>query len=254
MKGDQRCSYTEGVQRLFPHDTLLVAMQIEEYIGVPLFDSAGTPLGLLVALYTRKIPNVQHASSLFHVFSVRAATEFERKRGQSTLQRSTERLQVLHQMNRAILAAQSPQAIAQIAREHLWQFIPCWRLSVSLSKETEKLLTRLLPEDVEIQIDCAAGESWIKADVAQLQQVLTNLAVNARDAIPTDSVLEFHLTQQTINAEQPSAPSQYVPSWYWIVLEVHDTGTGMSNEGQARLLEPFFSTTEVGKGTRLGLS
>jgi len=123
----------------------------------------------------------------------------------------------------------------------------------SLVGDLQKMLGRLLGEDVDLgtRLDPTAGR--VKADPGQLEQVLMNLAVNARDAMPHGG----KLTLETANAQlddtyaadhYPARPGPYVR------IAVTDTGTGMTEETQAHMFEPFFTTKEKGKGTGLGLA
>jgi two-component system, cell cycle sensor histidine kinase and response regulator CckA len=120
-------------------------------------------------------------------------------------------------------------------------------------KDMQPMLRRLIGEDIEIRIDLSPGLGRVLADPHQLEQVLMNLVVNARDAMPAGGVL----TIRTANLSGAGAGAPGMPaSWPspLVVLSVGDTGCGMSDEVQARMFEPFFTTKEAGKGTGLGLS
>ncbi len=115
------------------------------------------------------------------------------------------------------------------------------------------LLRRLIGEGIELLLS-TPPELWtVTADAGQLEDVLVNLALNARDAMPTGGRLEVSLGNLELAAVDPRRPAE-LPAGAYVMLAVRDTGCGMSPETQSRIFEPFFTTKEVGEGTGLGLS
>ena len=117
----------------------------------------------------------------------------------------------------------------------------------------EKLLRQVLRDDIECRMQLAEEEMTVFADSGQLDQILLNLATNARDAMPdggelTISTMHMDMDQQFLNAHGFGALGHYV------MLSVTDTGQGMDEATRKKIFEPFFTTKEVGKGTGLGLS
>ena len=124
---------------------------------------------------------------------------------------------------------------------------------VSFLKESIKFLERTIPESVNIALEMGSDEYSVHADPAQMQQVLTNQAVNARDAMPEGGELRFRLSRRTLTPdERPPLPE--MSSGEWIELSVSDTGTGIPPDVRPHVFEPFITTKDVGKGTGLGLS
>jgi PAS domain S-box-containing protein len=117
----------------------------------------------------------------------------------------------------------------------------------------ETVLRRTLGEDVNLTIHCARGLGTIEADRAQLEQVLINLAINARDAMPDGGHLR--VTTSSLSCGEGTAPPRaFVEPGHYVVMSIRDSGIGMDEATAARIFEPFFTTKPPGKGTGLGLS
>jgi nitrogen-specific signal transduction histidine kinase/ActR/RegA family two-component response regulator len=115
------------------------------------------------------------------------------------------------------------------------------------------LLGRLLGEHIELVLTLRPGSGAILADRASLEQVVVNLAVNARDAMPTGGRLTIATEPVELGSVRPEPLAHLTPGTY-VRLSVSDTGHGMDAETMAQVFEPFFTTKEVGKGTGLGLA
>jgi two-component system cell cycle sensor histidine kinase/response regulator CckA len=117
----------------------------------------------------------------------------------------------------------------------------------------EKMLSRLIGENIDVVVHPALGLGTVRADPGQIEQVILNLAVNARDAMPKGGTLTLEtasidLDEEYVSAHPPLQPGRYV------MLAVSDTGIGMDEQTQQRMFEPFFTTKPEGEGTGLGLA
>ena len=117
----------------------------------------------------------------------------------------------------------------------------------------EGMLQRLIGADIRLVITLDPGNSQVRADQAQLEQVLMNLILNARDAMPNGGTLTIETAQVEL-AKSPLYHVDPLPPGPYVKLSVADTGSGMDRETQAHIFEPFFTTKEEGKGSGLGLS
>ncbi len=115
------------------------------------------------------------------------------------------------------------------------------------------LLGRLLGEKVGLKVIHGREVGLVKIDVNQFEQVIVNLAVNARDAMPSGGTLTVRTANVTLD-ESRSINPEHMPPGEYVLCEVEDSGTGMPKDVLEKIYEPFFSTKEVGKGTGLGLS
>ncbi len=118
--------------------------------------------------------------------------------------------------------------------------------------ENLKMLTRMIGEDIELVMVPATGLGAVRADAGQIEQVIMNLAVNARDAMPSGGKLTIETSNVSLDEESARVQAPLKPGNY-VMLAISDTGAGMDSETQSHIFEPFF-TTKGPKGTGLGLS
>ena len=119
-------------------------------------------------------------------------------------------------------------------------------------RSIDKMLRRLIGEDIDVRSTLADDLGTVKVDPGQIDQVLMNLVVNARDAMPNGGTISIQ-TQNVQLDDNYARNHDYVNPGHYVMLAVSDGGTGITPENQARMFEPFFTTKEPGKGTGLGL-
>jgi PAS domain S-box-containing protein len=123
----------------------------------------------------------------------------------------------------------------------------------ALVENLDKFLRRLIGEDIDLRVSPAPDLWLVSADSGQVEQVIMNLAVNSRDAMPTGGKLTLETANVVLDAAYAQRHIAVTPGEY-VMLAVSDTGTGMDEETQARIFEPFFTTKGSSQGTGLGLS
>ncbi|MCB8980954.1 MAG: response regulator [Ardenticatenaceae bacterium] len=115
------------------------------------------------------------------------------------------------------------------------------------------LLKRTLSENVRIQLDITPGKYYVDVDRTRIEQVIMNLALNARDAMPEGGSLDIHLSHVSVSPEMRSGDEK-LPEGEWAALTIRDQGEGIPDHIRSRLFEPFFTTKPPGRGTGLGLA
>jgi len=156
-----------------------------------------------------------------------------------------------HILASAQKATHLTQSLLAFSRKQILNPVPANVNDILLN--VRRLLSRTIGEDIELVTVAKENHLTILADVVQMEQVLMNLAINARDAMPdggtlTIEIASFHMDQAFVRLSNLGKPGRYVR------ISVSDTGIGMDEKTKERIFEPFFTTKEVGKGTGLGLS
>jgi two-component system cell cycle sensor histidine kinase/response regulator CckA len=158
-------------------------------------------------------------------------------------------MQIKHDANRAASLVRHLLAFSRRQPQHL-QVLDLGEALLDLSI----LLRRLIGERVALDLIPTSGDLWaVKVDQSQFEQVIVNLAVNARDAMPEGGKLTLRVANVTAAESRHLAPKSIPPGEY-VLVEVSDSGVGIPPDIIDHIFEPFFSTKEVGKGTGLGLS
>jgi CheY-like chemotaxis protein len=122
----------------------------------------------------------------------------------------------------------------------------------TLTQEVTEILQKTIPENISVTLERPSNRCVVNADPTRIQQVLMNLALNARDAMPDGGKLRITLARLRVEAGEEPLPE--MTAGEWACLSVSDTGTGIDESVEEHLFEPFFTTKEPGKGTGLGLA
>lgn len=291
------CSYPSHAQELFPKDQMLKDMEIEGYVGTPLFDSKENVLGLMVVLYRQPIKNVHLAESIMRIFATRVASELERKQAEENLRKTEEQLRqaqkmeaigrlaggVAHDFNNLLTAIIGYAEVGIMRlnqgdplRSILDEIIKAGERASTLTSQLlafsrkqmlqmkvldlntvvsdmERMLKRLIGEDIDLITRKDNQLGRVSADRGQIEQVLMNLVINSRDAMPNGGTLTVETANVYLDESYVSSHVDTKPGHY-IMLAVSDTGHGIDADTLTHIFEPFFTTKSKGQGTGLGLS
>lgn len=283
VMGKTLCCYVSGVQELFPGDVLLQQLGAQSYVGIPLWDSSGAPLGLIAVMGQRPLANPHVAETILRIVAVRCAHELERRRAEEQRRRIEEQLAryerldsigrlaggVAHDMNNVLTAV---IGMGSSLREHfvhdaavtedLDLLLGAAERGRSLAKSLTEFargglrnaapvdLNTLMKQQAEICRRTSQGKVAIIEDLAEaLPQVLG-------EASSLSNVL-MNLCTNAVDA-MPNGGTLRLRSRVLqgggVELSVQDTGIGMPPEVKERAIEPFFTTKPRGKGTGLGLA
>src|SRR6478735_1780862 len=269
-------------------DPLLRAVAGEKALEIETWVKNGTARGATVAMTGAPLVG-DHGEVMGGVVVLRDVTrqrELETQLSQSQKMEAIGRLAggVAHDFNNLLVVIQS---YAELLREELLEsdakrgdldeILAASRRAAALTKQLlafsrsepvqptelrlsevvagiEKMLRRIIGEDIELTTELAPSLGMVRADAGQLDQVILNLSINARDAIKDGGRVTITTRNVSFDdGDSESAPSDVPPGEY-VMLAVTDSGMGMDAETQRRIFEPFFTTKEVGQGTGLGLA
>jgi CheY-like chemotaxis protein len=161
------------------------------------------------------------------------------------------RVYVNHILASSQKAANLTQGLLAFSRKQPIALRPC-KVNTIIAN-VESLLRRLLTEDIDLRMNLTGKALTVMADATQIEQVLLNLATNARDSMPQGGTLSIETSQTDLDQEFTEI-NQFGEPGLYSLISVRDTGKGMDEETKERIFEPFFTTKEAGKGTGLGLS
>ena len=283
----RRVSLSEKVNDLFPSDPLLQGVAAASYIGVPLVGARNEVVGAIIVVSSRELRDEPLEGSLLALVAGRVADEIERLHAERNLQRSQEHLQAIqrveaigtlaghiaHDFNNLLtivigygevlhdrgpcpeaseLLAAAKRA-STLTRQLLAfgrrQIMQVQRVDINrVVMQVQTMLTGAMGQQIRLSTTLEPRLPHVEVDPGQLEQVLVNLAINARDAMPDGGTL--HIDTSAIDV---SRPYFQMPSGRYVRLSVSDTGIGMPPDVLAHIFEPFF-TTKGTRGTGLGLS
>jgi signal transduction histidine kinase/CheY-like chemotaxis protein len=271
----------------FPDDAELTSADADGYIAMPLIGTRDEVVGAIVAVTRRPLANEAAARSLLHLLAGRVASELERARTERELRKSEHHLlqvqrveaigwlagNIAHDFNNLLMIVIGYGEILQDRAEsqELSELLAAARRASTLTRQllafgrrqvmqvqrvdinrvvsqVQTMLARVMGSEIRLTTTLDPSLPSVEVDPGQLEQVLVNLAMNARDAMPTGGALRVETTVSDV-----ARPYFQMPPGRYVRLTVSDTGTGMPPEVLAQIFEPFF-TTKGTRGTGLGLS
>ncbi len=282
----------QGIQTQFPGDRWLAEMKAESFTGTALRDATGRAIGLVAVMNRKPLLKPELTKSMLQIYSVRAATERERKRAEQAIMQQ-ERLAAVGQLSAGLAhdfnnmlciilgyaallqehgeeqpgkkkvdALKQITTAAQRAAHLTRQLLAFSRKQVMQPQSLEfnevignvsRMLQRLVGEDIAVQFHFSPRPVYIHADLGMIEQIVMNLVVNARDAMIRGGQLTLSASVVEIDEAHRQNNPEARPGQF-ACLSVSDTGCGIPQEHLLRIFEPFFTTKELGKGTGLGLA
>ncbi len=280
-------SYYSCVRVHFPDDAALAAVDADGYIAVPLVGTRDDVIGAIVAVTRRPLNNEAGAKGLLQLLAGRVAAELERARAERELRKSEHHLlqvqrveaigwlagNIAHDFNNLLMIVIGYGEILQdrAGGQEVSELLAAARRASTLTKQllafgrrqvmqvqrvdinrvvsqVQTMLSRVLGPEVRLTTTLDASIPSVEVDPGQLEQVLVNLAMNARDAMPNGGSLQIESTVLDV-----TRPYFQMPSGRYVRLSVTDSGFGMPPDVLSQIFEPFF-TTKGNRGTGLGLS
>jgi len=169
--------------------------------------------------------------------------------------RDSERATVVHMENILEACRRAAQLTARLLAFGRRKVMEPTQVDIAQSlKEVERMLQPLLGEQVRLAVDHAPDLGTVVIDPSAMQQILTNLALNARDSFVSGGTIKIHASREVVSEGRLLHSGQQLSPGSWIVIEVFDDGSGMTEEVRGRIFEPYFTTKSPGSGTGLGLS
>jgi signal transduction histidine kinase/ActR/RegA family two-component response regulator len=280
-------SYYSCVRVHFPDDAALATLDADGYIAVPLVGARDEVIGAIVAVTRRPLNNEAGAKGLLQLLAGRVTAELERARTERELRKSEHHLQqvqrveaigwlagnIAHDFNNLLMIVIGYGEILQdrAGGQEVSELLAAARRASTLTKQllafgrrqvmqvqrvdinrvvsqVQTMLSRVLGPEVRLTTTLDASIPSVEVDPGQLEQVLVNLAMNARDAMPNGGSLQIESTVLDV-----TRPYFQMPSGRYVRLTVTDSGFGMPPDVLSQIFEPFF-TTKGNRGTGLGLS